>query len=266
MLTSRSIPNFPVGRLVRLSVIGLLWVATASLAGAAEDDAVPPHSPTVTTARVPADGPSPSAIPASAPTIARPPPRPTSERPIGDRRRPPPRATRAGIVVELHSDFGFERLVHVQFSNERRASLELNDGLGVSVGASFLPLAEGRLATRATAGFKIARLRASNGAALFTAFPLELMEAAYVGPLRLGAGLSVLLAPHVSGDGIFAPAHTTFGPAPGAAAEAEWIVSPRTRTGIGLRASWTRFAAEGIARGAPAVGLVVRSDFDVAGR
>jgi hypothetical protein len=174
--------------------------------------------------------------------------------------------TRAGIVLELRSDFGLQRFVRVEFTNERRASIDLNDGLGVSAGMSFLPLANGRLGTRATAGFKIARLRASNGAAIFTAFPVELAEIAYLGPLRVGAGLSLLVAPRVSGDGIFAPLRTAFAPAPGAVADAEWIVSRRTRTGIGVRASWNRFAAEGSARGAPAVGLVIRSDFDVAGR
>jgi hypothetical protein len=264
MLTSRAIPNFPPGRPVRLTVILLLSVTTAALAGAAEPDASRPDSPTVTLMRAPAAVASGPAVTAG----LRPPAVPPSHRP-GERhdvRRRPPRATGAGVVVELRSDFGFERVAHIEFSNDRRASMDLNDGLGLSAGLSFLPLANGRLATRVTAGIKIARLRASNGAALFTAFPLELMEAAYVGPLRLGAGLSVLFAPRIRADGLFEPLSTTYGPAPGAVADAEWILSPRTRTGIGIRASWNRFAAGGSASGAPAIGLVVRSDFDVVGR
>jgi hypothetical protein len=174
------------------------------------------------------------------------------------------RASALGLSLELRSDFGFGRFVEVEvLSSERRLAMDLNDGLGISAGASFLPLAGGRLGTRLTFGVKAARLRVSNGAALFLAFPLDLTETAYVGPLRLGAGISLLVAPRVSGDGIFEHSRVRFAPAPGAVADAEWMVSPGTRTGIGLRASWHRFSANGTARGAAALGLLVRADFDL---
>ncbi len=240
---------------MRLAPLALLWMTAIA---AAEDPApAADASPIVTPARasVPPGGPS---IAPSSPTVATDAARPD--------RNAQPRATRAGIVLELRSDFGFARDLDVEFSNDRRASMELNDGLGISAGASFLPLAKGQLATRATVGVKFASLRAQNGSALFIACPVELMEAAYAGPLRFGAGLSVLLAPRVRGDGIFEHASASFGPAPGAVLDAEWIVSTRTRTGVGIRASWYRFSAQGAARGAPAFGLVLRSDFDVSGR
>lgn len=181
-------------------------------------------------------------------------------------RRGPARATRAGFVLELRSDFGFERLVTLEFSNDRVSTMNINDGLGVAAGLSFLPIAGGRAFTRATVGFKLGRLRASNGSAIFTAFPVDLMECAYVGPFRFGAGGSVLLSPRVSGKGILDQASVAFGPAPGAVVDAEWIVAPRARTGIGLRASWYRFASRGEVRGAPSLGLVMRADFDLAPR
>lgn len=193
-----------------------------------------------------------------------PPPRP-SERPEARRASDPVRATRAGLVLELRSDFGLERLVLVEFTNERRAAMNLNDGLGVALGVSFLPLAKGRLVTRATGGLKLARLRASNGTAMFTAFPVELMEAAYVGRVRVGAGLSLLLAPRVSADGILEQERISFAAAPGAVADVEWLLSARGRTGIGLRVGWNRFTWRGTSRGAPAIGVVIRADLDLAG-
>ncbi len=173
------------------------------------------------------------------------------------------RATDLGFVLELRSDFGFEQLVDVEYTTDRRNQLNLNDGLAIELGASFLPLAGNRLATRVAAGFKIDMLRASNGNALFTAVPLDVVETAYVGPLRLGAGASVLLWPRIRGDGFLGDAGFRFDPAPGAVLEAEWIVAPRSRTGIGLRASWYRFSWNGVTRGAPAIGLVLRADVPV---
>ena len=183
--------------------------------------------------------------------------------PAPDRGIERPRAGGLGFVVELRSDFGFERLVNVEYTTARRASLNLNDGLGIGVGASFLPLAQGRLATRLALGVKLDLLRASNGSAFFTAIPVDLMELAYVGPLRLGAGASVLLRPRVEGSGFLEEAGFRFDAAPGAVLDAEWIVAPRTRTGIGLRASWYRFSWNGVARGAPAIGLVLRTDLRI---
>jgi hypothetical protein len=177
-----------------------------------------------------------------------------------------PRATPLGLVLEFRSDFGFERLLEFEFTNDRQGVLDMNEGLGISAGVSFLPLAGGRFATRASAGVKAARLRADNGKALFTAFPVELMQVAYLGPLRLGAGAAVLIAPRVRGDGDLENVRIEFDPAPGAVVDVEWIVSARTRTGIGVRGSWHRFASSGTVREAPAVGLVIRADFDLLGR
>jgi hypothetical protein len=174
-----------------------------------------------------------------------------------------PRAGPLGVVLELRSDFGLERLVDVEYTTDRRMRVNLNDGLGIGLGASFLPLAQGRLATRLALGVKLDLLRASNGSAFFTAMPVDLMELAYVGPLRLGAGASVLLWPRVRGDGFLADAGFRFDPAPGAVLDAEWIVAPRNRTGIGLRASWYRFSWSGVTRSAPSIGLVLRTDLRV---
>lgn len=229
----------------------LLLALLAEDGGGAAPSAAPEEPPRVVPAAAAPVTPRPAAVPRVPPVAAT----PTAKR---EPRRA--RASGTGLVLELRSEFGFSRLLEVEFTNEHRVAMHLNDGLAIAAGVSFLPLEGGRLVTRLSAGVKIDRLRADNGSAVFTAFPVDLMEAAYVGPLRVGAGVSLLVAPRVRADGIFDRAAAAFGPAAGVVADAEWIVSPGARTGIGLRASWYRFAADGYARGAPALGLVIRAD------
>jgi hypothetical protein len=195
-------------------------------------------------------------------------PRSTPEVEVAPAARAPERARASdhGFVLELHSDFGFERLVAIEYPDATRTTMHLNDGFAFALGWSFLPLSQGRLATRLAAGFKVDMLRASNGDALFTTVPVDLMELAYAGPFRLGAGASVLLWPRMRGGGFLEDARFHFDPAPGVVLDAEWIVAPRTRTGLGLRASWYRFSWDGGSRGAPSIGLVIRTDLPVGRR
>jgi hypothetical protein len=173
------------------------------------------------------------------------------------------RASTLGVVLELRSDFGFERINQIQFTTGRKVGMHLNDGISAALGVSFLPLWDGRLGTRLAGGYKAQYLRASNGTALFTGVPVELVEMIYAGPVRLGLGGSVLLEPRLEGSGFLDGQSRTYDPAPGAVAEVEWLVSARSRTGIGIRGTWSRFTADGVSRDAPAIGLVVRSDLAV---
>lgn len=289
MLTPCAIPSFPIRDLaVHIAALTLLATLAATDAGTTSRQVAHPDEDAASTpmtstdpstapgavAKTPSSvarsdpAPQPVAVasavvspPASA-SIGSPPARQATGRRDGRRAR----ASAFGIVLELRSDFGFERLVEVEFTNDRRVTMNLNDGLTVAAGLSFLPLGGGRFTTRVSGGVKLDRLRADNGTALFIAFPIDVMEGVYVGPFRLGAGASVLLSPRIRGDGILERAGGTFRPAPGVVADAEWIVAPERRTGIGVRASWYRFEWQGSVRGAPSIGLLLRADFDVTGR
>ncbi len=170
------------------------------------------------------------------------------------------RASPLGLVIELRSDFGLEKLNEVRFTTGRRVSMRLNEGISAAVGVSFLPLAGGRLGTRLTGGYKAQYLRAANGDAWFTGVPLELVEVVYAGPVRLGLGGSLLLEPRLSGSGFLEDQTRHYDPSLGVVADLEWLVSARSRTGIGVRGTWTRFEADGAARNGPAIGVVVRTD------
>ncbi len=174
-----------------------------------------------------------------------------------------PRAARAsplGLVIEFRSDFGVEKLNEVRFITGRRVSMRLNEGVSAALGVSFLPLAGGRLGTRLTGGYKFQYLRADNGDAWFTGIPLELVETIYAGPVRFGLGGSLLLQPRLRGTGFLEHQTRDYDPSLGVVADLEWLVSARSRTGIGVRGTWTRFEADGVARDGPAIGVVVRTD------
>ncbi|HVI94343.1 MAG TPA: hypothetical protein VM753_10075 [Anaeromyxobacter sp.] len=197
---------------------------------------------------------------ARTPTRFATPPPPAPEAPLR------PAASSWGLVLELRNDFGFDRLIRVTYANGSHDTIRLDDGFAGAIGASFLPLADGRFGTRATVGLKLSFIRGSNGSAWYTMFPVELVEFAYGGPFRLGAGFSLLVAPRLSGTGFLGDKGMSFAPSPGGVAEAEWIFAPQTRTGVGVRVAVHQFSTSGVDRTAASTGLVLRSDFDLARR
>lgn len=135
------------------------------------------------------------------------PPPPAGMRPVptakpsGTPGRPAPRTARFHLGMGF--DFGSEEYATLVYDDGSKDTLDLNDGFVLSAGVSFLPLAGGRLDTLATAGFKYWSVGASNGSLAYRAFPIEVLERVRVHPaIRLGAGLSLQLAPEVKADGI----------------------------------------------------------------
>lgn len=167
------------------------------------------------------------------------------------------------LVGQLGLDFGFEKLLEVQMSDGSTRSITANQGVNGSVGAAFLKLAGGRLATQATLGVEYSGISASNGSARWLAFPFEVMEVAYVDPVRFGAGVSYLLAPSVSGSGVLDGFDAKFKSSLGLLFQADWVWRmPRnlraSRFTVGLRfvVQKLELKAGGPAFGANAMGIV----------
>lgn len=107
------------------------------------------------------------------------------------------------FVATIGYDIGSStKLIEVQSTDGSTHSLKANQGLDLSVGLSFLKFFEGTLATQATIGLETRSITASNGSLQWMAFPLDVMEYAYLDPIRLGVGISYLLNPSLSGSGI----------------------------------------------------------------
>jgi len=159
--------------------------------------------------RAQAPSPDPGAAPA-APTAG--------ERPASTEGEGPAPTVR--LVLQAGWDLGSDALV--QTSGGGR-SLRANGGSFAALGASFLPLLDGRLHTQATIGIKYDLLHADNGDAAYVAFPLEVVELWNVGRLRLGLGVNVHLGGRVRIDTTALDASRDLRPAVGLVAQAELV-------------------------------------------
>lgn len=187
----------------RLHLVGVLALALAPLAFA--DDGVPLPAPSAG-ARVvervnPRDTPehlrvaSPLGATSSARVSTAPPPA------VAPAPLPRPRVRWA---IATGFDYGFNELVSVSMEGGGSQSISANEGLFLSLGATFLPLLEGRLETQATVGVKGWSIDASNGSLSVTMFPIELLETFSAHPLRLSAGLVYVPGPSTKASGLLA--------------------------------------------------------------
>jgi len=112
-------------------------------------------------------------------------------------------------------------------------------------------------------GFKYDSLKASNGSVSYRAFPIEVVEQFSAGPVRLGAGLSLSLAPRLSGSGAAASLDASLDPSAGLLLEARYVFASAARPGAawgsGPRLLWQRLRSTdtGATVDASALGLVL---------
>jgi hypothetical protein len=144
------------------------------------------------------------------------------------------------FVLTMGADFGSTKLVEATMSDGSTRSLKANQGFNAGAGASFLHLADNVFATQATIGFEYSAISATNGSIRWLAYPLEVMEFAYLDPVRLGAGLSYLLSPSVKGDGAATGLDVKFKSSAGLVFQADAVYrfkqSPRAgRMTVGIR-------------------------------
>jgi hypothetical protein len=233
--------------------LSLAWspVALAETPASAESVAAEPA--TAAPATPPLAPPEPSPLPPAASPPAAPPP--ATPVPAAE----PPRATR--FVAATGWDYGFNRLLTVTHSNGTKSTMQLNGGSWLAAGASFLPLLDGRLETRATVGFKYDVLAVKGGSLAYFAFPVDLMESLNAKPLRLSAGATLLLGPRLVGAKDLEPFSLRLRTSLGVVAQAEWVLPFQSGTGsfsVGLRYVWLRLEPRtgGVADDASAFGAV----------
>ena len=144
-------------------------------------------------------------------------------------------------------DYGFNDLLKVTMTDGTTRGIAANEGLFLSLGAlaSYL---DGRQETQATLGIKGWSINASNGNASIVVFPLELLEAVNVAPLRLAAGVIYLHKPSTSGDGLLkAFDGAKFDSSVGLVFQGEWIVATphHLRMSMGPRYVWQKLRVQG---------------------
>jgi len=180
---------------------------------------------------------------------------------------------RGALVMMLGGDFGSSEVLTLSYSDGSKQRLDANDGGWVSLGAGFLhlPLREDlAVDTLATIGLKYRSIGTDGGGFRYLAFPLEVEERLWVGPIRFCAGVSLALRPSFKASGDVAELLVQEGLAErmslkrslGLVAGAEWIgMRHGGRAGyvVGIRYLFQKLAAEGAgaALDANAFGIVL---------
>jgi len=197
----------------------------------------------------PAGGPSPGAQTAPSPGPAT----PQVPAPYGGQQAPARDRVLTRFVANVELDHQFNAIATVTYSDGTTASL--GDALfGLNAGAAFPLTPDGRFEIQGMAGFAFARINASNGSANFWDFPVEVTAHVNAGPVRLGAGPVLHIAPMLRGSGFASGADVSFGTTVGAIVRVEYEFS--RKFGFGLHGSWLRLSANGASEDASRIGGV----------
>lgn len=165
------------------------------------------------------------------------------------------------VVLASGYDLGLTRGSWVVLSDGRRQYLASNGGLTVAAGVA-VPMGASGLEVRGTIGWKRQVAGTRRDGLSYQAYPLEVLAAWPVRTwLRLGAGLSLALAPRISGAGQSAYLSGDLSPAVGLVGQAELLSTELPggrRSALGLRFLWQTLRRENAAaaQGASAIGLV----------
>jgi hypothetical protein len=159
---------------------------------------------------------------------------PIANAPVAD--APVANARSFRFLLSLGFDRGSERVAVVDMDDGSRQPLRAGEGFFFTAGGSFLrhDLGATSIDTAATVGVKGWNAGADNGSVDYLAFPLEVVERLSVRQVRLGLGVSYLMAPRIKSKGIFAgmydePMKNSLG----MIARAEWI-GRRAASGRGM--------------------------------
>jgi hypothetical protein len=162
----------------------------------------------------------------------------------------PPAASRPAVrfawTATAGFDYGLTDLLSVQMSNGTSQGISANQGLFAQVGAIVSHL-DGLLEAQATLGIKGWSVNASNGNASFVVFPIEVLEAVNLAPLRLAAGIIYLHQPSTSGDGVLKDFSVKFDSSLGLVFQGEWVLAQagRLRMSMGPRFVWQKLRIQG---------------------
>jgi hypothetical protein len=171
---------------------------------------------------------------------------------------------RLRLTLSAGYDYGFTDLLSVTYEGGGKDRLGANGGFTLAVGGAwrFDPSSPWEL--RFDLGVKYDWVTGSNGSASYSAFPIEVLVARNLAPLRVAAGFSLALDPTVHGSGFLAPANVELRSSLGLVGQVDWVLVSRPEGpsfSVGVRGIWQRLEVStgGNSIDASAVGFVVGS-------
>ena len=194
----------------------------------------------------------PSALPGAPPPAGMEPP-PVTPPPHGAPAAASPAPVRTRFVGNVELDHQFNPIATVTYADGSTSTL--GDALfGLNAGAAHPLTSDGRFEIQGLVGVSLGRINASNGSATFWDFPVEITAHWNAGPVRVGAGPALHIAPMLRGSGFAAGGDVNFDTTVGAVVRVEYQFN--RKFGLGLHGSWLRLSANGVSEDASRIGGV----------
>lgn len=164
-------------------------------------------------------------------------------------------------------DRGGDKLLTLTFDDGSRESLYANQGFSFYAGVGVARFEAGEVAfdTSVTLGVKGWNVGSQGDTLNYLVFPLEVVERLWFGQARLGAGLSYLVSPRLSGKGALRPLSTDLDNSLGFTLEGAWIGERKPgRAGgsLGLRYAFQRLRFSGASGSVDASTIGLKLGFD----
>lgn len=138
-------------------------------------------------------------------------------------------------------DTGGDKIVNVTFTNGQTDSIRANEGLYLGAGVSVLN-DDKDLEFLGTVNYKFTSIHASNGDIDWTRIPLDALLFYRMESFRVGAGLTYVMSPKLSGSGVAGGVNTKVDDALGFLVQADYLLG---KVALGLRYTALDFKAGG---------------------
>jgi hypothetical protein len=148
-------------------------------------------------------------------------------------------------------DTGGDKIVNVTFTNGQTDSIRANEGLYVGAGVSVLN-DEKNIEFLGTVNYKFASIHASNGDIDWTRVPLDALLFYRMEKFRVGAGLTYVMSPKLSGSGVAGGVNTKVDDALGFLVQADYLLG---KVAIGVRGTFVSYKSGGQTAKGDGVGI-----------
>lgn len=154
-------------------------------------------------------------------------------------------------VLVAGYDTGGDKIVSVTFTNGETDSLRANEGLYVGGGISVIN-DDKNIEFLGTVNYKFASLHASNGDIDWTRIPLDALLFYRMQSFRVGAGLTYVMSPRLSGSGVAGGVNTKVDDALGFLIQADYLLG---KVAIGVRGTFVSYKSGGSTANGNGVGV-----------
>lgn len=155
-------------------------------------------------------------------------------------------ATENPWILGLNYDAGGDDIATVIYDDGSTNTLSANEGVHFYIGKNFANGVGSPWHTHISAGYKTARVNATNGDLTWSAWPLEAIEFYNMEKIRLGGGLVYQLNPKIEGSGFASGVDVEMDNALGFVLQFEYRFTPAVQTGVSIGLRYTNISYKSV--------------------